>query len=286
MYDYDAFGNEGSEDSNDTNSFRYSSYYWDKETGTYYLKMRYYNPRTGRFTQEDPACAGLNFYTYCEGNPILFIDPWGLDSYVFYDPNIYGDDTGLDYAEQLQKELEDCYDEPCHLIPITSMDEFIEAWNDEMGKDGGKIDGVVLLFHGSFECIQFSTKTDKYATTTLFMRDISKLDVKTMNTLILLSCNPGEKRGGGSNFATTMTRRMNAKYLIASDGNVFNPIVTESFSIGSDITYILLGTTKNPSGFKVYEKNSKGVVSANEIFGTKFKGIKRLIIGAKIHANN
>ena len=77
-YDYDAFGVEQNPDTNDTNPWRYCGEYWDKETGTYYLRARYYAPGTGRFTQEDPAGAGLNWYTYCAGSPIAFIDPTGL----------------------------------------------------------------------------------------------------------------------------------------------------------------------------------------------------------------
>ena len=80
-YDYDAWGVEKDLDPNDINPFRYAAEYYDSETGTYYLRGRQaYNPRTGRFSQEDPARAGLNWYTYCNNNPIAFIDPWGLDA--------------------------------------------------------------------------------------------------------------------------------------------------------------------------------------------------------------
>jgi RHS repeat-associated protein len=48
-YAYDAFGNEKNPDPNDSNVFRYCGYYWDKETGTYYLRARYYDPAIGRF---------------------------------------------------------------------------------------------------------------------------------------------------------------------------------------------------------------------------------------------
>ena len=77
-YNYDAFGVEKNPDPNDANNFRYAGEYFDKETGTYYLRARYYNPSTGRFSAEDPIRSGLNWYTYCVNNPLAFIDPWGL----------------------------------------------------------------------------------------------------------------------------------------------------------------------------------------------------------------
>jgi RHS repeat-associated protein len=77
-YDYDAFGVEREPDEDDTNLFRYCGEYWDAETSTYYLRARNYDPSTGRFTSEDPIRDGLNWYTYCAGNPIFFVDPSGL----------------------------------------------------------------------------------------------------------------------------------------------------------------------------------------------------------------
>ena len=52
-YDYDAFGNEKNPDALDTNPFRYCGEYLDAETGSYYLRARYYDPSIGRFTQQD-----------------------------------------------------------------------------------------------------------------------------------------------------------------------------------------------------------------------------------------
>ncbi len=77
-YDYDAYGKEKGISSADLNPFRYSGEYFDSETGFIYLRNRYYDPGTGRFISEDPIRAGYNWYAYCEGNPITFIDPWGL----------------------------------------------------------------------------------------------------------------------------------------------------------------------------------------------------------------
>lgn len=83
LYEYDAFGNEVNTDINDANPFRYSGEFYDKETGTYYLRARYYDPSIGRFITEDTFLGNnndplsLNLYTYCYNNPIKHIDPSG-----------------------------------------------------------------------------------------------------------------------------------------------------------------------------------------------------------------
>ncbi|HEU4559482.1 MAG TPA: RHS repeat-associated core domain-containing protein, partial [Longimicrobium sp.] len=49
-------------------------------TGQMYMRNRYYNPATGRFTQEDPIglAGGLNVYGFAEGDPVSYDDPFGL----------------------------------------------------------------------------------------------------------------------------------------------------------------------------------------------------------------
>ena len=66
------------------NPFRYRSYYYDVNTGLYYLKSRFYDPETGRFLNADAIrylkpnnVNGLNLYAYCRNNPIMFCDPNG-----------------------------------------------------------------------------------------------------------------------------------------------------------------------------------------------------------------
>jgi RHS repeat-associated protein len=59
-YDYDAFGNLMEAFIDDTNPFRYSGEYFDLCSKRYYLRSRYYDPSTGRFTQRD---AYLGCYT-------------------------------------------------------------------------------------------------------------------------------------------------------------------------------------------------------------------------------
>jgi RHS repeat-associated protein len=49
-------------------------------SGYQYKRNRYYDPATGRFTQEDPIglAGGLNAYGYGEGDPVSYSDPFGL----------------------------------------------------------------------------------------------------------------------------------------------------------------------------------------------------------------
>lgn len=50
-------------------------------SGTLYRRNRYYDPQTGRFTQEDPIglAGGLNLYGFVDGDPVNFADPFGLE---------------------------------------------------------------------------------------------------------------------------------------------------------------------------------------------------------------
>ena len=88
IYAYDAFGNvrilQGENGIGAINPFRYRGYYYDTETGLYYLITRYYDPETGRFISADSieyldpkTLGGLNLYAYCGNNPIMYSDPNG-----------------------------------------------------------------------------------------------------------------------------------------------------------------------------------------------------------------
>ena len=59
------------------NPFTYFGQTYDEATGLYYLRARYYDPTTGRFTQQDPAEDGYNWYVYGNSNPVMYVDPSG-----------------------------------------------------------------------------------------------------------------------------------------------------------------------------------------------------------------
>ncbi|EDO59337.1 RHS repeat-associated core domain protein [[Clostridium] leptum DSM 753] len=88
-YTYDAWGKvlsvDGSEASTigQLNPIRYRGYYYDTETGFYYLQSRYYDPTVRRFLNVDSQLAGTaqvqgyNLFAYCLNNPIMMIDKTG-----------------------------------------------------------------------------------------------------------------------------------------------------------------------------------------------------------------
>ena len=65
------------------NPIRYRGYYYDAETGFYYLQSRYYDPETGRFLNADgyvstgQGILGTNMFAYCGNNPVNMTDKNG-----------------------------------------------------------------------------------------------------------------------------------------------------------------------------------------------------------------
>ena len=105
-YRYDAYGKatiydgQGREiaESAIGNPYMFTGRRYDRETGLYYYRARYYDPDTGRFIQRDNAgyIDGVNLYSYCRNNPINRTDRFGWQSER--EP-IY---TGEDLARQLR----------------------------------------------------------------------------------------------------------------------------------------------------------------------------------------
>ena len=84
-YEYDAWGNILSSSGRlaEINPLRYRGYYYDNETGFYYLQSRYYDPVNRRFINADSLAStgqgslGTNMFAYCNNEPVQRFDPTG-----------------------------------------------------------------------------------------------------------------------------------------------------------------------------------------------------------------
>ena len=88
-YTFDSFGNVTASTGTLTNPFQYTGRDNDSETGLYYYRARYFDPRVGRFISEDPLGVRdhLNMYAYVRNNPVNFDDPLGLYQTKGFDPD-------------------------------------------------------------------------------------------------------------------------------------------------------------------------------------------------------
>jgi RHS repeat-associated protein len=80
-YRYRGFGEIYSESGTLVQPYIFTGRENDPETGLYYYRARYYDPRAGRFITKDPirfAAGDVNLYRYVQNNPVNFIDPDGL----------------------------------------------------------------------------------------------------------------------------------------------------------------------------------------------------------------
>ena len=55
----------------------YTGKFFDESSGLYYFNARWYDCELGRFTTQDPARDGVNWWAYCESNPLIYTDPDG-----------------------------------------------------------------------------------------------------------------------------------------------------------------------------------------------------------------
>ena len=217
-YTYDAWGkctvtNASGYIIGTQNPFRYRGYYYDTETGLYYLNSRYYDPEVGRFINADVMLdtediLGFNLFSYCGNNPIMYADPTGYGrTYV-----IYYDNPGSSFYRQAMnspyynKKSKDVY-----MIGVTSRQDFIDAWNSM----SGTIDYVYLYLHGGKGVLYFKNESLGFSGRQNFSSLNSK---KVRNGVYLFSCKGGA--GNKGNNVAWMFAKLTSSKVYACTGSV------------------------------------------------------------------
>ncbi|CAI8951882.1 Sugar-binding protein [Pseudomonas sp. IT-P253] len=160
----DAFGVGKASGSLNLN-LRFPGQYYDVETELHYNYFRDYDPNTGRYVQSDPIGlrGGLNTYGYVYGNPINFIDPYGLA--VGFDDSLgigglekaYDKMRGTKHGEEICRKLEES---PNYYL-ITTYGANGSAWYD--GKNRA------IRIDPNFSPMTNTTQGDRPADTTTIM---------------------------------------------------------------------------------------------------------------------
>ena len=175
-----------------------------------------------------------NLYHYAGNNPVKYTDPDGRTNYVFYDPESFSAQAQAEAArmpveqEKVVKEEANHYryaafvPEETVLIPVTTEQEFIDAWN----KMENPTD-VTLIFHGSAHTLNIDYKTNEYLSTSPDGKTplgnpgtyIGSLDSKTIGTLKIYSCQGGNVKES-DNVARCFKNNNTIGKLFASDGSL------------------------------------------------------------------
>jgi RHS repeat-associated protein len=85
--EYSAYGMVSYREGDTATPFLYNGAYGvmtDAESGLLNMRARYYHPWIGRFASPDPIgfSGGMNWFAYCDGNPISKMDPFGLQGLI------------------------------------------------------------------------------------------------------------------------------------------------------------------------------------------------------------
>lgn len=211
-----------------TPTLKFSGKERDQESQLDYFGARYHASFYYRWLSVDPVINRQealvnpqlwNLYSFCRNSPVTFIDLFGLDNYVFYDPKNFPNQA---QAEVKRLESKD-KNEPTHAIPITTEEEFKKAWSSMVDPTD-----VTLIFHsGAGEAgpttISIDASHDEYLTTNKSgltpkgrqATYIGELEYKVFDTLVLYVCHAADPKAK-DNVALTFWDTQGARIIIAS----------------------------------------------------------------------
>ena len=162
----DNFGNDISGNASNIaniNPIRYRGYYYDTETGLYYVSSRYYDPEVGRWISPEPnvdygefdegsEILGYNVYAYCFNNPVNNFDPDG-EAVANIVGGVIGGVAGAALGALLAKELGlSGWKKALFIAGVTAAGAALGAFlGPYMAKLGGKIASMTKSVASSFK---------------------------------------------------------------------------------------------------------------------------------------
>ena len=230
-YEYDLWGVitgiTGDQALAERNPIRYRGYYYDNETGFYYLESRYYDPQTKRFISYDDLESFFygaeedmeSLFAYCGNNPVVFCDFSGQASCL---NDIWTIDEFWWESQRIKSELNDYLIEKGNSVSTTvnsmpNVRSFVSEWNSMSNRSV-----VVINTHGSYTSIN----TDGGADEQIFIRDVMGYDGfpglqrKNIALLWILACSSGHYDARENNIARAFARKTTG-LVIAADGAVW-----------------------------------------------------------------
>ena len=268
-----------------TNPLRYSGYYYDAETGYYYLQSRYYSPYWGRFLNADIYCdtgsgvVGTNMFAYCDNNPVMFVDPSGTICYIFYLPE------WIKEAEADRKVLMKYYKlsiDKVRLVSIRSRCDLTTAWNSITTYES--VDTVIINTHAMHDILTFGNGSPAFN-----KDDVKALRSKGMKNLILYGCNAGHYdhicntchfayKCTHSNIAAEFAKKLGYSVpVLASDGTVSRVFGYYRSYSGNGFKTQRLNTRRDNLGWIVYRFNSNLGKYNYAILGKKYMNLKQML---------
>ena len=233
QYDYDEWGNPVDSYTVDNattaevaafnaNPLRYRGYYYDQETGYYYLQSRYYDPSICRFINSDvPEIAqeskdeeiGQNLFAYCCNEPVNNVDFKGYSKSSNHKINLFTIKSFYDETRVVLNNLRDYfYVNASYLSFLNNGASFIRAWNSST-----KCDVAVVNCHGGYNAIGRISRNS-----------VLNLKKKSIKVLILLSCSAAGRRNENNNditfanIASAFAQLLRDTIVVASNGAVYS----------------------------------------------------------------
>ena len=239
------------------NPLRYRGYYYDAETGLYYLQSRYYDPALKRFLNADGLAStgqgilGTNMFAYCGNDPVAFCDPRGHSLVLV---PLEGDGQHVDvfiyyHHPQSEKNMDQfamaqAYSENALFFPVQSFQDLLLSFNDIPSYTNN----VYLYLHGDdyslifFYNLHFTEENVK--------NHIPEIDIS--GDIYLFSCHGGKTIAPALSSATGERVHASNEGVSFTDGFArcgFKDYIQSSFNASNRPGWYLY----YPSGYVIFE---------------------------------